>query len=72
MNQKRCLNCQLFHSDELDLEGKPIPDTIPASFGYAGYCELLEKRMKDTWACGGWMPIDFSKQSVTGEKNDRV
>ena len=54
MIQKRCLNCGLYLPDDLDLEGDPIPDTIPASFGFSGVCSSTGKRVMDGWSCGKW------------------
>ena len=63
MNQRLCLNCRHYVQDDLDLEGNPIPETIPASFPFAGICTLLQKRMKDGWACGGWTAKSDTKRT---------
>ena len=55
MIQKRCLNCDVYRPDDLDLQGGPIPDSIPASFGFSGICSLNGKRVEDGWACGKWI-----------------
>ena len=55
MTQKRCLNCDAYRPDDFDLQGNPIPDSIPASFGFSGICSITEKRVEDGWSCGKWI-----------------
>lgn len=50
MPQKRCLNCNDFKPDDLELSGEPIPPGV--GFSYAGFCGYHKKRMKDSWSCG--------------------
>lgn len=63
MIQKRCLNCSLYFPDDLDLEGNPLPDTIPASFGFSGICSLVGGRVMDGWSCGKWTAKSDSKRT---------
>ena len=51
--EKRCLNCTRFAPDDLDRNRKPMKDGDFASWGD---CYKTEKRMKDSWSCGEWMP----------------
>jgi len=58
MTQKRCLNCQDYKTDDKALNGGPLPK---GKYPYSGVCQITNKRMKEGWACGKWIPKEAEK-----------
>ena len=58
MSQKRCLNCQNYIPDDLDIQGEFLPK---GTFSSSGVCQLTDTRMKDGWACGEWIQKETEK-----------